>query len=74
MKDLEEVKKYFNKIETNFFHLTSWIVFPLLGLPEAKFLLKPFETLDRILLKIPFFRKYAFKIVFVFSQPNKKHV
>ena len=71
MKDLEEVKKYFHKIETNFFHLTSWIVFPILGLPGAKFLLKTFETLDKILLKIPFLRKYAFKVVFVFSKPKK---
>lgn len=74
MKDLEEAKKYFNKIETNFFHLISWVVFPLLGLPGAKFLLKLFETLDKILFKTPSLRKYAFKIVFVFSQPNKQHV
>ena len=74
IKDLEEAKKYFNKIETNFFHLTSWVIFPFLGLPGAKFLLKIFETLDRILLKIPFLRKYAFKIVFIFSQPNKQYV
>ena len=71
MADLEEVKKNFNQIETKFFHLTSWIAFPFLGLPGARFLLKIFETIDNILLKISFLKKYAFKIVFVFSKPKK---
>ena len=71
MEDLERAKNYFNKIETDFFHLTSWIVFPFLSLPGAKFLLKLFKTKDKLLLKIPFLRKYAFKVVFIFSQPKK---
>ena len=70
-KDLKEAEKYFDKIETNFFHLVSWIVFPLLKLPGSKFLLKIFEAIDGMLLKPPLFKKYAFKIVFVFSQPKK---
>lgn len=71
MKNLEEAKDYFNKIETKFFHLTSWIIFPFLNFPGAKFLLKLFEAKDKILLKLPFLRKYAFKVVFIFSQPKK---
>lgn len=71
MADLEEVKKNFNQIETKFFHLTSWAVFPFLSLPGARFLLKIFETIDNVLLKISFLKKYAFKIVFVFSKPKK---
>jgi ubiquinone/menaquinone biosynthesis C-methylase UbiE len=70
-KDLEEIKKYFNKIETKFFHLISWVTFPFLNLPGGKFLLKLFEFFDKILLKIPLLRKYAFKVVFVFSEPRK---
>jgi SAM-dependent methyltransferase len=69
-KDLKEAGKYFNKIEVHFFHLVSWIVFPFLGLPGAGLLLKIFEAMDGILLKLPFLRKYAFKIVFVFSRPK----
>ena len=71
IKDLERAKNYFNKIETNFFHLISWMTFPFLSLPGVKFLFKIAEIKDRILLKIPFLRKYAFKIVFVFSLPKK---
>jgi len=69
--DLKMAKNYFNKIETNFFHLISWIIFPFLYLPGGKPFLKILEILDKILLKIPFLRKYAFKVVFVFSLPQK---
>lgn len=71
MKDLEMAKNYFGKVETHFFHLISWIVFPFLRLPTARFFLKIAEIKDRILLKIPFLRKYAFKVVFIFSKPKK---
>ena len=71
MEDLETVKDYFNKVEVNFFHLVSWLAFPFLNLPGGKLLLKLLEFIDKILLGIPFLRKYAFKIVFVFSEPKK---
>jgi len=72
MEDLEKVKRYFCKVEVNFFHLISWVTFPFLGLPGGKFLLRLFEGMDKFLLKIfPFLRKYSFKAVFVFSQPKE---
>jgi len=71
MKDLELVKNYFNKIEVEYFHLISWAAFPFLNLPGGKILLNFLEIIDRGLLKIHFLRKYAFKVVFIFSQPKK---
>ena len=71
MENLKEAEKFFNKIETNFFHLVSWAAFPFLNLPGVKFFLKSLESLDKILLKLPFLRKYAFKVVFIFSNPKK---
>lgn len=71
MDDLRTAKNYFNKIETKFFHLISWLVFPFLNLPGGKFLLKILEAADGIFLKIPFLRKYGFKTVFIFSKPKK---
>ena len=68
-KDLEEVKKYFDKIEVHYFHLISWLAFPFLNLPGGKAFLKLLEFIDGVLLKIPFLRKYAFKVVFIFSCP-----
>jgi len=70
LEDLKEAEKYFGKIEVNFFHLTSWIAFLFLSLPGGKLLLKLLEKLDKVLLKLPFLKKYAFKIVFVFSLPR----
>ncbi len=72
MDDLELAKGYFNKIEVHFFHLISWIIFPFLGLPGSKTLLKLLEGVDRILFKIPFLRKYAFKVVFIFGEPKSR--
>ncbi|MDI6602621.1 MAG: methyltransferase domain-containing protein [Patescibacteria group bacterium] len=71
MEDLEKAKNYFNKIEVYYFHLISWLAFPFLNLPGGKLLLKSLEFIDKILLKLPFLRKSAFKVVFVFSQPKK---
>jgi len=71
MKDLREAERYFNKIETKYFHLISWFAFSFLNLPGSKMLLKVLEKIDEILFKIPFLKKYAFKVVFIFSEPKK---
>ena len=72
MEDLKEAKKYFDCVEAHFFHLFSWTVFPLLSLPGGKILLKWLELVDNAMLKITFFKKYAFKVVFVLSSPKKR--
>lgn len=69
-KDLERAKNYFNKVEVYYFHLISWLAFPFLNLPGGKMLLKLLEFVDKILLKLPSLRKYAFKVVFIFSNPH----
>ena len=71
MKDLEMAEEYFNKIEVYYFHLISWLAFPFLGFAGGKALLKFFEFGDKILLKLRFLRKYAFKVVFIFSEARK---
>lgn len=71
LKDLEEAKKYFGKIETYFFHIISFLAFPFLNLPGSEVLLKLLEVLDKLLLNLSFSRKYSFKVVFIFSLPKK---
>jgi len=71
VEDLKKVKDYFDKVEVYYFHLVSWLAFPFLNLPGGKLLLKLLEFIDKILLRLPLLRKYAFKVVFVFSQPKK---
>ncbi len=67
-KDLEEAKKYFSDIKVYYFHLISWLAFPFLKLPGGKLMLKCLEFIDKILLSLPFLRKYSFKAVFTFSK------
>lgn len=71
MKDMELAKKYFNRIEAEYFHLISWVAFPSLNFPWGGIFLKMLEIIDGGLLRIPFLKKYGFKIVFVFSGPKK---
>lgn len=73
MKDVEKAKQHFGKIEIHFFHFISWFVFPLLSLPGGKFLLHSLEKLEEMLLRAPFFQRYAFKVVLVFASPKKQN-
>jgi len=67
-KDLELAKKYFRIDKIYYFHLLSMLVFPVHDIPGGKSLFKFLYQVDNILLKIPFLKKYAFKIVFIFSK------
>lgn len=71
MESLKEAENYFGKVETKFFHLISWVTFPFLRFPGFGFILRLLEIGDRMLLELPFLKKYAFKVVFIFSQPKK---
>lgn len=64
--DFKKAKNYFGKIEVKYFHLVSWAVFPFLKLPSSRSVLKILEFIDRVLLVLPFLKKYSFKVVFVF--------
>lgn len=68
---LVRARHYFKKIDVYYFHIISWIALPFLAKPGGILLLRILEMIDRVLLLLPFFRKYAFKIVFVFSNPLK---
>ncbi|MBC7073988.1 class I SAM-dependent methyltransferase [Candidatus Parcubacteria bacterium] len=71
MKDIELAKQYFKKTEVYFFIFFTLLAVPLQKLPGFKILLRVLNFLDNLVLKFPFFQKYAFKVVFVFSQPKK---
>jgi ubiquinone/menaquinone biosynthesis C-methylase UbiE len=70
-KDLKTAQKYFGKIDVCYFHIISFLAIPLLNIAGGKIFLKLLEALDKILFLIPVFRKYAFKVVFIFSSPKK---
>ncbi len=70
--DIKKADTFFGKKQIFYFHLISWAAFPLLKITGGVYLLKILEVFDRILLKISFFKKYSFKVVFIFSDPKKQ--
>jgi SAM-dependent methyltransferase len=68
---LELAKEYFGSVRVYYFHIISWVAFPFLNLPGGNILLGFFEGLDKLLFRFPFFKKYAFKVVFIFSNPKR---
>jgi ubiquinone/menaquinone biosynthesis C-methylase UbiE len=69
MEDLELAKKYFTIEQTHYFHLFSMFTFPLRNLPGGKLLFRTLDKIDDgIFMMLPFLKRYAFKIVFVFKK------
>ncbi len=68
MKDFKLARQYFKNIEVHFFHLTSLVAMPFQNIPGGTMLIKIFEGVDKILLKLPFLKRFAFKSVFIFSK------
>lgn len=64
-------KKHFGKVKVKYFHLFSWVLIPLLEKKGGNKLFQIVDSIDRVIIRIPFLRKYAFKVVFKFSNPIK---
>jgi len=69
MENLKLIEQYFGKIRAYYFHVVSWLAFPFLKLPGGKILLRVLEIIDYLLR--PIFKRYSFKIVFVFKNVKK---
>lgn len=69
--DLKNAENYFTETRIFYFHIISFLAIPFLSFPPGKFFLKLLESIDRFLFLFPPLKKYAFKVVFVFSQPKK---
>lgn len=63
--DIERMKQYFGQVEVHYFHLVSLIAFPFVSLRGGTLLLSLLEKIDAFLLRLPFFQRYAFKVVIV---------
>lgn len=70
-KDVEKAKRYFHNVEVKYFHAVSWIAIPVFSKPGGKLLLKVLEVIDRVVNRIPFIRRMAFKVVFICTNPRK---
>jgi len=67
-KNLKFAKEYFNIEKIYYFHLLSMLAFPFRNISGGKTLFKFLDQIDHILLKILWLKRYAFKIVFIFSK------
>jgi ubiquinone/menaquinone biosynthesis C-methylase UbiE len=71
-KDINMARTFFNKVEIlGFFHLTSLAAVAFRNLPMFNTLLSFLETMDSVILKLPFMKWQAWQIVFVLSEPKK---
>lgn len=71
-KDLDLFNKYFNKIDIQYFHLTTLMSIPFRKLGIFKLMLSLFERLDKFLFRYPFFKWNAWIVVIELTRPIKK--
>lgn len=71
IRDFKLMRNYFCKVDINYFHFVSLLVIPFRKLPIFKHLLRAAETVDKMLLKLPFLKKQAWQVVIILSQPQK---
>jgi ubiquinone/menaquinone biosynthesis C-methylase UbiE len=69
--DLELAKRYFNKVEMNFFHLATLTAVPFRKMRKFDMLLTLLEKIDQVLLRLPLLKWQAWQIVFILSEPIK---
>ena len=71
VESLATMRKYFNKVEVHYFHLTALILVPL----RRTFLFRPllpiFNFIDKILLSNQFIGKYGWIMTVELGQPKK---
>jgi len=70
-KDINLAKNYFEKIETQLFHLFTLLAVPFRNLFFFNFILGFLEKIDLIILKLPGLKWWAWQIVFTLSKPKK---
>ena len=71
-KDVELARRYFDKVETKFFHLATIAAVPFRNTPIFNPLLTLGEKMDSVLLKIPIIQRQAWQVVLIFSKPKKQ--
>lgn len=71
MSDIKMAQKYFGHIETRFFHLATLAAVPFRNMFFFNKLLSVLESVDGLLLNLPFVRTQAWMVVFELSKPRK---
>jgi ubiquinone/menaquinone biosynthesis C-methylase UbiE len=69
-EDLYFFHRYFGRVETAYYYLTTLALAPFTSLRLFPTLLKMMETADSTLFKLPFLQKQAWQILIQLSQPK----
>jgi ubiquinone/menaquinone biosynthesis C-methylase UbiE len=67
--DFKIMKRYFRKVQVQYFYLTALVAIPFAGLPGFNRLLCIFEYIDRVLFRFRFLRKQAWHVLIKLSEP-----
>jgi ubiquinone/menaquinone biosynthesis C-methylase UbiE len=70
VREIESARKYFNRIDIQYFHLASLLAVPLRSLPVFPAVLETLEAVDDVLMKIPLVQRQAWMAVFILSEPR----
>ena len=71
VESLKIMRKYFDKVEVRFFHLTALALVPLRKTFLFRFLLPVFNLIDRVLLSTQLVGKYGWIMIVELGQPKK---
>jgi len=70
MPDFKLAKKYFNKVDIQYFYLSTLAVPLLFKKKQPKVLIKLCNSIDKVIFSVlPFMRKHAWQVVVKFSSP-----
>ncbi len=69
--DIAVSQRYFNKVETNFFHLFSLAAAAFRNSRHFETILGILDKIDTVLLRLPLIKWWSWQIVFILSEPKK---
>jgi len=71
-KDLHLLLRYFHKVDVQCHYLTALLAAPLVRLPGFGSVLQALESIDRLLFRLPFFRRQAWQVLIKLSEPMER--
>ena len=70
-EDIMVSAKYFDNVDMRFFHLLTLAAVPFRNSKIFNPILSFTESLDDIILKLPFIKWWAWQVIFILSKPKK---
>ena len=68
MGDLRQAGQYFRRVDCNFFGLTTLAAVPFLRTPAGPAVMRMFEHVDRVLLRLPVVKRQAWSVLMTMTK------